>query len=299
MTLPTSLLLLLLASILPSISASPIALKTHIHHKRAPSSHNIGIGFAIALSVLFLASTIFYLGVQRGRTGTWFSFRAAPPTEKSHPTIDTDMLKSRISSPIQMHSSALPELSPLEAQPPQYAELPSPMEEKEKPSFLPLSATQEKEVFEMGIPSPRRPPSVASTEYAEGKSFYSSRKSSFATAYRKSVASVKTTGKSVYSTHEKPPRVNSWFERKSWFCRGAMEVEDEEKKIRGKEGGEDVVAVPVVAPPPKAVVADREEVDRRQTAMDWSGMEWLAKVYNGRKSRRLSGMRSFFISDEK
>lgn len=140
---------------------------------------------------------------------------------------------------------------------------------------------------------------MASTEYAEGKSFYSSRKSSFATAYRKSVASVKTTGKSVYSTHEKPPRVNSWFERKSWFCCGAMEVEDEEKKIRGKEGSEDVVAAPIVSPPPKAVLADREEAERRQTAMDWSGMEWLAKVYNGRKSRRLSGMRNFFISDEK
>ncbi|KAK7180940.1 hypothetical protein DPSP01_000594 [Paraphaeosphaeria sporulosa] len=297
MSLPPSLLLLLVA-ILPA-AASPITPETYLLHKRSASPHNIGIGFAIGLSVLLVASIIFYLGVQRGRTGTWFCWRAplaslspAPLGEKAHP-INTDMLKSRISSPIQMHSSALPELSPVEVQP-RVAELPSPLEEK--PKFLELSATNEKAIYEMGLASPRRPPSAASMEE---KSFYSSRKSSIATAYRKSFASVKTSGKSVYSTQERPPKVNSWFDRKSWFCRGAMEVEDEEKKIRGKGAAEDE-DTRVLAPPPTAVIADEAEADRRQSHMDWSGMEWLTKVYNGRKSRRLSGMRSFFIAgDEK
>ncbi|KAJ4346617.1 uncharacterized protein N0V89_010548 [Didymosphaeria variabile] len=316
MSLPTSLLLLL-ASILPTTAASPITPETHILHKRSPSSHNIGIGFAIAISVLTLASLIFYLGVQRGRTGSWFCWRTpipslpASPTEKAQP-VSTDTLKSRISSPIQMLSSALPELSPLEAQPP-FAELSSPAEEKEKPKpkFLELSTT-EKGVFEMGQASPRRPPSVATVEE---KSFYSSRKSSLSTVYARSVASVKTRGKSVYSTHERPPKVTSWFDRRSWFCRGAMEVEDEEKKIRGwgedadvEDVGSSVAAPPAaevkdvggtVAAPPAAGIAEPLEAHKRQSTMDWSGMEWLTKVYNGRKSRRLSGMRSFYIGDEK
>ncbi|KAF2445968.1 hypothetical protein P171DRAFT_277167 [Karstenula rhodostoma CBS 690.94] len=294
MSLPPSLLLLL-AAILPA-AASPITPETYLLHKRSASPRNTGIGFAIAISILLVASIIFYLGVQRGRTGSWFCWRAPlgpiSPHERAHP-IDTDMLKSRISSPIQMHSSALPELSPVEVQP-RVAELPSPLEEK--PTFLELSATTEKAAFEMGLASPRRPPSAASIEC---KSFYSNRKSSIATAYRKSAASAKTTGKSLYSTQERPPNVNSWFDRKSWFCRGAMEVEDEEKKIRGRDGAEGEGASGV-APPPAAVIADRDDAERRQSNMDWSGMEWLTKVYDGRKSKRLSGMRSFFISgDEK
>jgi hypothetical protein len=279
MSLPPALLLLL-AAILPTIAASPITPQTHLLYKRSSSPRNTGIGFAIALSVLLVASIMFYLGVQRGRTGTWFCWRA--PT-------DPDMLKSRISSPIQTHSSALPELSPVQAQP-RFAELPSPLEEK--PRFLELSAATERAVFEMGQASPRRPPSVASWSL-EDKTFYSSRKSSIATACRKSVASVKTSGKSVYSTRERPPQANSWFDRKSWCCRGAMEVEDEEKKIRGKDDAG-------IALPPAAVVVDRSELDRTQSIMDWSGMEWLTKVYTGHKSRRLSGLRSFYISgDEK
>lgn len=269
----------------------------YLLHKRSASPHNIGIGIAIAISVLIVVSIIFYLGVQRGRTGTWFCWRAplaslspVSPSEKVHP-IDTDMLKSRISSPIQTHSSALPELSPLEVRP-QYVELPSPLEEKLK--FLELSATTEKAVFEMGLASPRRPPSAASME---GRSFYSSRKSSIVTAYRKSIASVKTTGSGVYSTQERPPKVHSWYDRKSWFCRGAMEVEDEEKKIRGRFDTE-AEAADVVTPPPTAVIADSDDTERGQSHMDWSGMEWLTKVYNGRNSRRLSGMRSFFISGD-
>lgn len=289
-------LLVLLVTVLPA-AASPITPETYLIRERSTSPHNIGIGFAIGISVLLIASIIFYLGVQRGRTGTWFCWRAPlaslRPTsscEKSHP-IDTTKLKSRISSPIQMHSSALPELSSVDVQP-RIAELPSPLEEK--PRFLELSATPEKAVFEMGLASPRRPPSAVSME---GKTFYSSRKSSIATVYRKSFASAKTSGKSVYSTQERPPKVSSWFDRKSWFCRGAMEVEDEEKRIRGadKLGG---AGTAVLAPPPTAVVADEAERGREESHMDWSGMEWLTKVYNGRKSRRLSGMRSFYIAGE-
>lgn len=161
---------------------------------------------------------------------------------------------------------------------------------------LELSAS-DKSVYEMGQPSLRRPSSTLSTA---GKTFYSSRKSSIATVYRKSVASVKTTGKNVYSTSEKPPKVvSSWFDRKSWFCQGAMEVEDEEKRIRGKDSAEDL-DVNIPEPPPPTAVVEWREGEHRGT-MDWSGMEWLTKMYNERKSRRMSGMRSFYIpgGDEK
>ena len=307
MALASTLALLLSISV-PTTLASPMPPSFHALHKRSPSPRNIGIGFAIAISVVIFVGIVFYLGVQRGRTGTWFCWRdplPCPPNEKVK-VMDSNALKSRISSPIHMYSSALPELSPVEAQPkfaelspmeakPKFAELPSPLEEKSK--FLELSAV-DGAVLEMGPASPLRPPSVVSTA---SKSFYSSRKSSVATAYRKSVASVKTTGKSVYSTSEKPPNVNSWFDRKSWFCKSALEVEDEEKKIRRKE--DNVAAEPSVhnlAAPTAAVVVDRKEGEGRGT-MDWSGMEWLSKVYNDRKSKRLSGMRSFYIpgSDEK
>ncbi|KAF1979825.1 hypothetical protein BU23DRAFT_549019 [Bimuria novae-zelandiae CBS 107.79] len=306
---PTITLLSLLVAFVPTATAWPIASGPQNVRKRDTSPRNVSIGFAIAISVLIFASVIFFLGVQRGRTGTWFcwreplpSFRPCSPSENTQ-VIDTDTLKSRISSPLQMHSSALPELSPVEAQP-RFAEL-SPM--GATPKALEL-ATSEKAVFEMGLASPRRPPSVISKA---SKSSYSSRKSSIATAYRKSVASVKTTGKSVYSTSEKPPKVNSWFDRKSWFCRGAMEIEDEEKRMRGDEAAEGPSAC-TLAPPTTAVVASKNigEIEGRAT-MDWSGMEWLTKVYDGRKSRRLSGkdvdddkesgMKSFYIpgSDEK
>ncbi|KAL5420368.1 hypothetical protein PMIN04_006540 [Paraphaeosphaeria minitans] len=294
MSLPPTFIFVL-AAVIPA-AASPITPEAYLH-KRSTSPHNIGISFAIGISVLLVASIVFYLGVQRGRTGTWFCWRAplaslspASPSEKTH-TLDTDMLKSRISSPIHMHSSALPELSPVEVQP-RVAEFKSPLEEKSK--LLELSATTEKAVFEMGLASPRRPPSAASME---GNSFYSSRKSSIASAYRKSLASEKTSGKIVYSTQERPSKVNSWLDRKSWFCRGAMEVEDEEKKIRGRDGTEGE-GTAVLAPPLAAVMADEVEAEGRQSHMDWSGMEWLAKVYNGRKSRRLSGTKSFFISGD-
>lgn len=95
--------------------------------------------------------------------------------------------------------------------------------------------------------------------------------------------------KSVYSTQERPPRVNSWFDRKSWCCKDAAVVEDEEKRVRGEESS----VVGHVMAPQAAVV-----VDRRESGMDWSGLEWLSKVYNGRKSKHLSGLKSLYISGD-
>ncbi|KAK3207811.1 hypothetical protein GRF29_96g492176 [Pseudopithomyces chartarum] len=287
--LTVSILSLLLSYSLTAI-ASPIPTEPHTLHKRSPSPRNIGIGFAIAISLLIFASFIFYLGVQYGRTGSWLLWRHHLPTTDKLPILDTDTLKGRISSPIQMHSSALPELSPVEAQP-RFAEL-SPMDPK-KP--LELSAS-EKSVYEMGLPSLRRPSSVDSSR---GKTFYSSRKSSIATVYRKSVASVRTNGKSIYTSSEKPPKVSSWFDRKSWFCQGAMEVEVEEKRARGKDGVEGVDESILETPAPAAVLEWKQ--GEKTDTMDWSGMEWLTRMYDERKSRRESGMRSFYIAgrDEK
>lgn len=291
MALPPSLIALLIA-LIPTITALPVT-SEHTLHKRSSSAYNVGIGFAIAISILIFASVVFYLGVQRGRKGTWFCWReplpSSSPTSRSEMihVIGTEVFKNRISSPIQTHSSALPELSPLEAQP-KYVELST---VGTKPKFLELSAS-ELAVFELAQPSPKRPPSVVSTS---SKTFYSSRKSSIATAYRKSVASLKTNSKGVYSTTEKPPKVNSWFDRKSWFCRGAMEVEDEEKRLKSKNSVG--ASIDTLLQPPAAVaILDCKKAEERDT-MDWSGMEWVAKVYDERRWKRLSGMRSFYIPD--
>lgn len=329
----TALVLSTFLSALPPTLASPIA------SKRSPSPHNLGMGFAIALSLLLLASLTFYLGVLHGRTGTWVFWRArarAPPSlrspsplgkEKPHP-LDPATFKQQISAPVEMmHSTALPELSPIAAAgaPPRYAELSSPVAPAPPP--LELAALEKAlHAYEMGPTTPRRPPSVASRTSVVSRSFYSSRKSSVASSEksvgeargvsflssrkssvatvgrgRVSVRSVKSMaggrrGKSVYSCKEAPPRVGSWVERerKSWFCRGAMEVESEVKKGRGGDMEEQMASAP--APASATVVMEGGDGEKRGT-MDWSGMEWLSKVYGERKSRRLSGMRSFYIPD--
>lgn len=336
----TALILSTFLSTLPPTLASPIASNPHTLTKRSPSPHTLGIGFAIALSLLLLASLTFYLGVLHGRTGTWVFWRArAPPSlrslsplgkEKPHP-LDPATFKQQISAPVEMmHSTALPELSPIAAAgaPPRYAELSSPVAAAPPP--LELAALEKTlHAYEMGPTTPRRPPSVASRTSVVSRSFYSSRKSSVASSGKsvgeargvsflssrkssvatvgrgrvsvRSVRSVKSMaggrrGKSVYSCKEAPPRVGSWVERerKSWFCRGAMEVESEVKKGRGGDMEEQMASAP--APASATVVMEGGDGEKRGT-MDWSGMEWLSKVYGERKSRRLSGMRSFYIPD--
>jgi hypothetical protein len=114
-------------------------------------------------------------------------------------------------------------------------------------------------------------------------------------------------------------RRGSIFDRSSWFCQGAMEVEDEVRRgretstdtlpaypgpavIRTSRGSGDSVDEKELLQAMTSVesVADAEDVEgeakrKREPTMDWSGMEWLRGVYAERKSK----LKSFHPKEEK
>jgi hypothetical protein len=108
-------------------------------------------GIGITLFVLTLLGIAFYLGRRRERTGTWRLWRSAntdPKNTTSTPLAQLDNnskssgFKYTISSPIAVASSAPVELhSPV-----------SPAEAEVRTRYLELPA---KEIYEMGIPSPK------------------------------------------------------------------------------------------------------------------------------------------------
>lgn len=214
----TILIFLSLLSILPSAQSHPLPTAASLS-KRTPRAHTIGVGFAITLSTILLAILIFYLGVRRGRAGTWFCWRDASPSLTSTPST-----RPRISCPVPIHSSALPELSPVNA----------------PPAFAELDVGAEKAVYELGIPSPQRPLSAA-TQTSGGEK----RKSLFlAQRARKSLLAVKA-GRKSGAERRSRSTARSGVERKSWFCRSALEVEDEERRLRrGERGSEELPAYP-------------------------------------------------------
>jgi hypothetical protein len=129
---------------------------THTLQKRSSTSkRTIGISFAIAISLLVLIAITFYLGMRRERKGTWSCWRdaASTPNNNTNNKIseleespEPSRLRSRISCPFALASSAPVELdlSPI-----------SPLQTAQAPRYLELPAT--KEIYEMGMPSPRRP----------------------------------------------------------------------------------------------------------------------------------------------
>ncbi|PSN61486.1 hypothetical protein BS50DRAFT_152666 [Corynespora cassiicola Philippines] len=71
---PSRLALVVATQCFQLASAMPI-------YKRTPSPKNIGMGFGIAVSGLIFTVIVFYLGMRRGKTGSWRFWRSTP----SHP----------------------------------------------------------------------------------------------------------------------------------------------------------------------------------------------------------------------
>lgn len=136
-------------------SARPLSVSTgnpKINNKRniATNSRTVGTGFAIAVFLILLFGIAFHLGRRRERMGTWFCWGACDSKTTSKPenlselevTLEPSRLKSRISCPITVSSSA-----PVELQSPI-----SLAEAESRPRFLEMPS---KEIYEMGLPSPR------------------------------------------------------------------------------------------------------------------------------------------------
>ncbi|KAF2245006.1 hypothetical protein BU26DRAFT_522704 [Trematosphaeria pertusa] len=287
-TLP--LVLPLLLSTLATIAAFPLPIEPRALSKRSPSSHDVGVGFAITISIIIFAAIVFYLGVRRGQTGTYFCWRNPPAVPLRSPTslsekisiVDPHQFKSRISCPVPIHSSALPELSPVDVQP--------------APRFLELSS-EPKAIYEMGQPSPRhtkRPSADRKSHFdrcSRSRSSSSSAKR-YTTASRKSqspkrhtTASRKSQSPKCHTMASRKSRGadrKSLFDRKSWFCKSAMEVESEAREKSPLDEDERGVDPPSY---PGSVML-RPETEAERGEMDWSGMEWLRRVYVGRKSMK-------------
>ncbi|KAF2878005.1 hypothetical protein BDV95DRAFT_613649 [Massariosphaeria phaeospora] len=76
--LPPSLSLLLLTLLSPIIAhPAPPHPAPHTLAPRSQPSRTIGVGFAIAISIIVFAIIVLHLGIERGRSGTWRFWRRA------------------------------------------------------------------------------------------------------------------------------------------------------------------------------------------------------------------------------
>lgn len=234
-----SLILAILVN-LTIVAALPARDSTLRLSKRTSSGRKAGTGIAIAIAVILFAAIIFYLGMRRGQTGTWYCWRDPPSTSSSSPITSISEkepppqprdLKDTIGFP-QLQRCTVPiELSPVEAKP--------------KPTFLELPG--ESHVHELGAP-------------------------------------------------------RSWFEEKkrSWFGgrerRNGSSSDAHPLPVTPKRSLYEMDAEPIHPPayqlasnaahrprfPPALFL--RESVGDSEGGMDWSGIEYLKKMYTERKS---------------
>jgi hypothetical protein len=228
MALPVSLILLIadlaIAAPLPLHDSHPLLLK------RGPSGHTVGVGFAITISIIVFAAVVFYLGVRRGQTGTWYCWR--DPPESSHGSTDDEKIepsrrqdiKSTIGFPALQRATVPIELSPVEA----------------KPTFLELPTEK---LYELG---------------------------------------------------EKSPRRFSWYDdmkKKSWFGgkerKGSTATTRTKRSLYEMEGSPISPVDPPAYPDPVAMrewEKMREGQGEKEGEMDWSGIEFMRKMYKDRVS---------------
>ncbi|KAF2730120.1 hypothetical protein EJ04DRAFT_527220 [Polyplosphaeria fusca] len=232
-------------SLLPSASSAP--LPTHKLLARSSSPRKIGISFAIAICVIIFAIIVFYLGMQRGRTGTWFCWRS--PTTPSSPPLNPRKLL--ISPPIPILSKAdlhadldkdidVDEKAPIEL---------SPVEAR----LTRLELPAESHVFEMG-------------------------------SNRGSKASNADNRPGVQSPHRgEAPRVR----RRSWLnLRHGMERSEQESCVKGKKISlYEMEGSPVdVADAPPVPELRMPSYPERAREGRWSGLEHVRRMFAGGNS---------------
>ncbi|OSS49263.1 hypothetical protein B5807_05567 [Epicoccum nigrum] len=271
----TTALVLCLVILLRTISASPLP-HDHKLEKRNTTSQNVGSGFAIAICIVLLAGVFYYLGMNHERTKLWFSTRkahaAAEPDEDPKTSTDSRGHKRQISCPLAVSSSApiKPYDDPIEAPTPSV-----------RCYELPI-----KEVHEMGLPSPRKPPPRASWLSLDRKPWWLKYPEQNETR-----ESVRTSRQSTGTSRSKSMR--------SWF-RGERGMEAVQESV--PMPSPNTLLTPNTLPSPAIISSPNtptavhlnpeptEEEERKShgsalTPMDWSGLDYVRKIYVGRKSR--------------
>ncbi|KAF2631392.1 hypothetical protein BU25DRAFT_185276 [Macroventuria anomochaeta] len=235
---------------LRTISASPLP-RHHKPVKRSTTSQNVGSGFAIAICVVFLAAISYYFGMHHERTKSWFSKRNAPtvsePVTHNKTIMEGQRRLRQISCPLAVASSApiKPYDDPVEAPTPslRYYELPI------------------KEVHEMGLPSPNKPPPRASWLSLDRKTWWLK-----------------------YPEDEEQRRSASTSRSKSvrsWF-KSEINMNNVQEEIPKPSPGL-IKAVHLEAH--NASEDEKERTSDGSTFMDWSGLDYVRRIYIGRKSR--------------
>jgi hypothetical protein len=248
-------------------SAGPV-LHSHILAKRTTTSQNVGSGFAIAICIIILAIVFYYLGMRHERTRSWFRSSNSPITtpksiEDDNASLQPHKFKAWISCPQNVRSSApiKPYDDPVEAPAPslRYYELPI------------------KEIHEMGLPSPRKPPPRASwlsldrkpwwLRYPEGEEQRRSASASANASVSVSVSASRGTSRSK--------SLRSWFRSE----RSVGDIQEEVPKL----------SPTLIEAVHLEVRSEKEEEKERKsdgsTLMDWSGLDHVKRIYIARKSK--------------
>ncbi|KAJ4992280.1 hypothetical protein SVAN01_02299 [Stagonosporopsis vannaccii] len=242
-----SLFLILL--LLRTISASPVP-QHYQQAKRGASPQNVGSGFAIAICIIILAGVFYYLGMHHERTKLWFNKGKAsvsPETARGSETItEGPRHKRQISCPLAVSSSApiKPYDDPVEAPTAslRYYELPI------------------KEVHELGLPSPKKPPTTASWLSLDRKPWWltypdkEGRRQSARTSVSRGMRTWFRSD-SVSSISEDPPTPPP-------LMPGAVLTET---RHEAKDDG--------------------ERKSEGSTLIDWSGLDYMRRIYVQRKSK--------------
>lgn len=248
-----------------TISASP--LYHHRHAKRNTTSQNVGSGFAIAICIVLLAGVFYYLGMRHERSKSWFLQRKAPVVPEANvefkSTTEKQGHKRQISCPLAVSSSAPIKTheDPIEAPAPslRYYELPI------------------KEIHEMGLPSPKKPPPRASWLSLDRKPWWlkypeqEERRQSAGTSRSKSMRSWFRAERNMDAVQEDIPIPSTNTVQSPTVVLSSTTVPS-----------------PTIVPPERVASTQLDEVERKSdgsTLMDWSGLDYVRKIYVGRKSR--------------
>lgn len=224
-----------------SAAALPSPHSLHTLAKRTPSAHRIGSGFGIAIAIVVFGAIVFYLGVRRGRTGSWHCWRDPPdPSVTDNEKCElprTRILRTSIGFPKLERTTVPIELSPVEA----------------KPKWLELPAN-DKIAIEIGEKSPAMIGEKSPQPHPPSH------------------------------THQQN-NANIRRERNSWFSRGRRSLTARSWGARSGKKSLYEMDGESMPPPPKYPEPVRlREGSEGGGAMDWEGLEWLRKMYEGRKS---------------
>ncbi|KAH6643601.1 hypothetical protein C7974DRAFT_1233 [Boeremia exigua] len=234
---------------LRAISASPLP-QHHQQAKRSTTHQNIGSGFAIAICTVILACFFYFLGMRHECTKSWFNKRKA--YNESTPARETGKIteerghKRQISYPLAVVSSA-------------------PIKPYDEPVEAPTASLRYyelpiKEIHEMGLPSPKKQPRASWLSF-DRKPWWmkypesNGQRRSARTSGSKSMRSWFKSGENLDVTHDKD-HVSS--------CHTTETVHGEERS---------------------ADLIQSERKSNRSSLMDWSGLDYVRRIYMERKSR--------------